>query len=74
MQIFQLIGQLKNNPNPMMLMQQIMGNNPIFRQVMQMSKGKNPVELKQTAINLCKTQGIDFNQVQETVRGMGLNL
>lgn len=74
MQMFQLLGQLKNNPNPMGAIQSMFGNNPMFQQVMQMAQGKSPQELRQTAINLCQTKGIDFKQVQTMAQGMGFNI
>lgn len=74
MQMFQIIGQLKNNPNPMAAMQSMFGNNPQFKQVLEMAKGKNPEELKQTAMNLCKTKGIDFGQVQSAAKGLGFEI
>lgn len=74
MQIFQLIGQLRNNPNPVGAMQAMFGNNPQFQQVMQMARGKNPEQLRQTAINLCQTKGIDFQQIQAMAQGMIFNI
>lgn len=74
MQMFQLIGQLRSNPNPMGAMQSMFGNNPMFQQAVQMAQGKSPEQLRQTAMNLCKTKGIDFNQVQAMAQGMGFNI
>lgn len=74
MQIFQLIGQLRNNPNPVSTMQVMFRNNPQFQQVMQMAQGKNSEQLRQTAINLCQTKGIDFQQIQAMAQGMGFNI
>lgn len=74
MQMFQLIGQLRNNPNPIGAMQTMFGNNPMFQQAIQMAQGKSPQELRQTAINLCQTKGIDFNQVQAMAQSMGYKL
>ena len=44
----QIFNQLKSNPNPMVLMQQMYGNNPMFQQALNMAKGKSPTELQQT--------------------------
>ena len=52
MEIMQIFNQLKSNPNPMVLMQQMYGNNPMFQQALNMAKGKSPAELQQTLINL----------------------
>lgn len=36
----QILNLLQNNANPMAMMNQMFGNNPIFQQVMQMTQGK----------------------------------
>ena len=36
-------------------------NNPLFQRAQQMADGKNESELEQTARNLCKQRGIDFD-------------
>lgn len=59
----QLIGMLQNAQNPMMMIQQMFGNNPQYRQVMQAIQGKSPQQLEQYARNLAKNQGIDLNQL-----------
>ena len=46
MEIMQIFNQLKSNPNPMVLMQQMYGNNPMFQQALNMAKGKSPAELQ----------------------------
>ena len=72
MQMIQMLSRLKNNSNPMGAMQALYGNNPLFQQAVQMAQGKGPEELNQTAMNLCKTNGVDFNQIINTVRNMGI--
>lgn len=74
MQIFQLIGQLKSNPNPMNAMQGMFGNNPMFQQAINMVQGKSPQEQKQTVMNYCQTKGIDFNQIQTMAQQMGFKI
>lgn len=41
-----------------------MNNNPLFHRAQQMAAGKNEEELKQTAMNLCKQMGFDFEEMQ----------
>lgn len=41
-----------------------MNNNPLFYRAQQMAAGKNEEELKQTAMNLCKQMGFDFEEMQ----------
>ena len=43
---------------------QTMHNNPMFRRAKQMAEGKNEEELRQTAMNLCKQMGFDFEEMQ----------
>lgn len=59
----QLIGLLQNSQNPMMVLQQLMGNNPKYRQVMQLIQGKSPQEIEQFVRNLYQSQGQDINQI-----------
>jgi DNA-binding FadR family transcriptional regulator len=59
----QLIGMMQNSKNPMMMLQQLMGNHPQYRQIMQVIQGKNPQQLEQYTRNLAKNQGIDLNQL-----------
>lgn len=59
----QLINMLFSSPNPDAMMQQVLGNNPIYQQIMQNIQGKSPEEIKQYAMNVCRTQGIDINSL-----------
>lgn len=59
----QLLQMLSNVNNPMAIIQQMFGNNPQFQKVMQVAQGKTPQELEQYARNLCKSQGIDINNI-----------
>lgn len=59
----QLIGLLQNSQNPMMMIQQMMGNHPQYKQIMQVIQGKTPQQLEQYTRNLAKNQGIDLNQL-----------
>lgn len=59
----QLIGLLQNSQNPIMVLQQLMGNNPKYAQVMQMIQGKSPQEIEQFVRNLYQSQGQDINQI-----------
>ena len=36
-------------------------NNPLFQRAQQMAEGKDEDQLEQTARNLCKQRGIDFD-------------
>ena len=67
----QLVSMLQNSQNPMILMQQIFGNNPQFRQIMQIVNEKSPQQLEQYVRNLYQSQGQDINQI---ARQFGLKL
>lgn len=41
-----------------------MNSNPLFQRAQQMAAGKSEEELKQTAMNLCKQMGFDFEEMQ----------
>lgn len=43
---------------------QTMNSNPLFQRAQQMASGKSEEELKQTAMNLCKQMGFDFEEMQ----------
>lgn len=58
----------------MQIMQQMFGNNPHFQRAMQMVQGKTPSQMQQTARNLCKERGIDFDGVAQQMSSMGLKV
>ncbi len=58
-----MMQMLMSGGNPMQIMQQFVSKNPALAPAMQLCQGKNPDELKQVFYNLCKSKGIDPNQV-----------
>ena len=58
-----MISMLLNAQNPDVMLHQILGNNPMFQQVLKNIQGKNPEEIKQYAMNVCKTRGIDVESL-----------
>lgn len=74
MQIMQLFGQLKNNQNPMGMLQNMFGNNPMLNTAMKMAQGKDPEQLHMIVENLCKQRGIDFSQMQQLMGQFGIKL
>lgn len=70
----QLMGQLQNSGNPMGMMQQMFGNNPLFQRAMQMANGKNPEQLQQTVINLARQQGMNDQQLAQFLANFGLKI
>lgn len=45
--------------NPQQGMEQMFGNNPVFQQARKMAEGKSPEQMKETVLNLAKTQGME---------------
>lgn len=74
MEIMQMFNQLKSNPNPMALMQQMFGDNPMFQQALNMSKGKSPLEMQQTIMNLAQTKGIDPTVINNLLNQFGFKI
>lgn len=57
-EMLQMLNQLRNSPNPMMLMQQMFGDNPIFNNAMRMAQGKSPQEMQQLIRNIAYQRGM----------------
>ena len=62
----QLFFMLAQNPNPMGMMNQMMGGNPFFQQAVKMAEGKSPAEMKTIINNIASQKGI----TQEQLNGM----
>ena len=59
----QLMGMIQGSQNPMQLMQQMFGGNPLFNQSMQMGQGKSPEQLQQIVRNIAHTKGMSDNDL-----------
>ena len=55
-----LVQQMQHSQNPMMLLQQVMGNNQQFGFFERMVGGKNPQQLEQIARNMAREKGFDL--------------
>lgn len=62
MNSFQLLQMFKNTNNPMALVQSMANNNPQMQQLISNLQGKTPKELKQYAMNVAQSKGIDLGQ------------
>lgn len=69
MQLFAMFSQAQN---PMLMMTQMMGNNPLFQQAMKMASGKNPTEIKEIVSNIASQKGITQEQLQNMANMMNL--
>lgn len=70
----QLISQLTSAGNPAQMMNNLLSTNPQYQRVLQMVNGKSPNQMREVAMNLCKEQGIDFEQACNQMRQMGLKI
>lgn len=68
----QLLNLLQNNENPMGLMNQMFGSNPIYQQVMQMTQGKNPNQIQQIIKNVAHERGMNDQQLNQFINQFGL--
>ncbi len=59
-QLSQLMQQARQAQNPMLFLQQQMGNNPNYQRAMQMLSGKSPEQMQQTVFNLAKEMGFQI--------------
>lgn len=75
-QMMQLMGLLQNNNggNPMQLINQMLGNNPLLRRAMQMGKGKSPEEIQQIIRNLAKQRGLNEEQLNQFLASFGMKI
>lgn len=70
----QLMGMLQNSNNPMAVMQNMFGNDPIMQRAMQMAQGKSPEQLQQTVRNLAQQKGMSTDQLNQFLSQYGLKL
>jgi len=59
---FQLLQMFKNTTNPMALLQSMANNNPQMQQLFSNLQGKTPKQLKQYAMNVAESKGINLEQ------------
>lgn len=74
MQMMQMVAQLQQSNNPMALMQNMFGNNPVMQRAMQMGQGKSPVQLQQVVRNLAQQRGMNDEQLNQFLSNFGLKI
>lgn len=74
MQMMQLMGQLQSSTNPMALIQNMFGDNPIMQRAMQMGQGKSPEQMQQIVRNLAQQKGMNEQQLNQFLSQYGLKL
>lgn len=70
----QIMGTMQNSNNPMGLMQNMFGSNPVFQKVMQMAQDKSPEEIQQIVRNIASQQGMNEQQLGQFISQFGLKL
>lgn len=60
--MMQVMNLMRSGGNPMALLNQMTGNNPMVQGLMQSMQGKSPDALRQMAMNIAKERGVDLNQ------------
>lgn len=70
----QLMGLLNQSNNPLELIQNMAGQNPLMGRALQMWKGKSVDELKVIAQNLARQRGMNEKQLGQFLSGFGLRL
>lgn len=70
----QLMGLLNQSNNPMELIQNMAGQNPLMGRALQMGKGKSVDELKVIAQNLARQRGMNEKQLGQFLSWLGLRL
>jgi hypothetical protein len=68
------MGMMQNSNNPMGLIQNMFGSNPVFQKVMQMAQGKSPEEIQQIVRNIASQQGMNEQQSGQFISQFGLKL
>lgn len=70
----QLMGLLNQSNNPLELIQNMAGQNPLMGRALQMGKGKSVDELKVIAQNLARQRGMNEKQLGQFLSRFGLRL
>ncbi|OLA36571.1 hypothetical protein [Phascolarctobacterium succinatutens] len=74
MNIFQMMQMVQQAGNPMGLMQQFAGQNPLMSRAMQMGQGKSPEQIQNIVRNLAKQKGMNDEQLNQFLNQFGLKL
>lgn len=71
---FQLMQMVQSANNPMAMLQQVMGNNPMLQRAMQMGQGKSTDQLQEIVKNLAHQRGMSDEQLNQFVGQFGVKL
>ena len=65
---------LNQSNNPMGLMQNMFGNNPLMQRAMMMGQGKSPQQLQQNVQNLARKRVMNPEQLNQMLANFGLRI
>ena len=74
MNLMQILQMLQGSTNPMSLLQQLMGNNPIVQRALQMAQGKEASQLQEIAKNLAQQRGMNEQQLNQFLSQFGIKV
>ena len=60
-----LIQAMTGGMNQEQMIQQAIRQNPRLQAVLPLIQGKTPQQINQTAMNLCRERGVDYNQMAQ---------
>lgn len=72
--MLEFLALLSKASDPIALMQQRFGNNPMFQQAANMLNGKSPADMKQFVINAAQSQGVDIQNLQNLAKQFNIPL
>lgn len=70
----QMLQMLQSSNNPMALIQNMFGGNPLLQRAMQMGQGKSPAEIQQVVKNLAQQRGMNEQQLNQFLAQFGLKI
>ena len=62
-----MMGAMQQRMNPMSIVQGMFGNDPRFQMFSAMVNGKNEAQLKQTAMNIARNNGVNIEQMAKSM-------
>ena len=74
MNLMQILQMLQGSTNPMSLLQQLTGNNPIVQRALQMAQGKEANQLQEIAKNLARQRGMNEQQLNQFLSQFGIKV
>lgn len=66
-----LLNVARSGGNPMAMIQQMAGQNPVMAQATKMMQGKSPQQIQNMVMNMCKERGVSVEQIAQR---LGMNM